>query len=89
MQAFHQLSSRERVIAKCREEAIDRSIILVDILIAVLVGTVPTSNIYFTQGIPYNFQYQFDKTCTVCLCVRCTERIVVLLLPRLDQFLHR
>lgn len=67
MQAFHQLSSRERVIAKCREGAIDRSVILVGILIAVLVGAA-TNNIYFRKGIPYNFQHQFDKKPALFAC---------------------
>ena len=87
MESLHQFRSGERVVAECGEKTLNRRFILVAILVAVLVA-VATDNGYFAQGIPNDFQHQFYESCTICLCVCRTKRIVVFLLSSLDQFFN-
>ena len=45
--------------------------------------------IKFCYGIPQNTQNERHKARTVCLCICCSECIIVFLLPRTNQFLNR
>ena len=91
MESLHQFRRGERFVAECGEKTLNRRFILVAILVAALVAilvAVATDNGYFAQGIPNDFQHQFYESCTICLCVCRTKRIVVFLLSSLDQFFN-